>query len=123
MTIIDSLKRLERAGAADSKATKKLTDAADELADHILDLVGFDPYSDNATRLPAGIQVWPPEPYLRLGCQDWERVGNGVATREGALKFAEVIASGWLDELATWLETRTERAEASAEIIADNIGR
>lgn len=108
--VIDALKRLERWGSEDSKATQKLRDAASSLAAHISTLVPSDTelprgYSARQYGNAASLYLWEPDD------NDWASVAH---TRDNALDFAEDIATGLLDELAAWLEQRTGESDGAA---------
>lgn len=102
--IINALKRLERAGAEDSKASLKLKAAADSLADFVLGEI-----ADWQADLPGGwrkdheVLVCPDDCTDDLNALDDWTVGNGTATRKAAFVFAKAIADGWLDRLAHWM--------------------
>ncbi len=124
--VINALKRLERAGSEHSRTTEKLVQAADQLADHIIEtsLMSLErnaPYTgDVIADLPGAYYAVGPRRIV-LGRYVLEpedsSVGSGTATRMSALAFAQDIARGWLDELAEWLEKRAAEDEAAAETI------
>jgi hypothetical protein len=120
-SVIDSLKRLERAGAEDSKTTAKLVAAARDLAAYLEREV-----------LPKDVQNEWPAPYLTSQGDGW--VWNGRVLYRGhpdfveapasqdwqrgeALLFAQFIAEGWLDRVGDWLEERTQQASAATETL------
>lgn len=99
-SVINALKRLERAGSEESRATEKLKNAAEIVAAMI------------EQRLE-GAEVYP------RGSQhlNWDGSDTIPHDRNSSLRLARAIATGWLDELATWLEQRsTESAEATATL-------
>ncbi len=119
--VIDSLKRLERAGAEDSKTTAKLVAAARDLAAYLEREV-----------LPKDVREEWPAPYLTTqgdgwawngrvlyrGHPDFEEAPASKDWQRGeALLFAEFIADGWLERVADWMETRTQQASAAAETL------
>ena len=135
MSIIDSLKRLERAGQGHSKATQKLHAAAADLAYQIEQIV------PEGIEMPRGYTVR----YVQTGVGgeyfltravfedgEWkEQYIDGFGgylhgdfscwipaqTRETSLAFASDVATGWLDELAVWLESRSAEAEKAEAVL------
>lgn len=117
--VIDALKRLERAGAEDSRATQRLVEAAGVLGRHIAahlppetapqvneyDHLLYPLPRSFAVRGESLVRFWDRDP-------DYDRPVD--ADRETALFFAREVATGWLDELAEWLEARTAEADESA---------
>ncbi len=145
MSIIDSLKRLERAGEENSRMTQKLKNAAQEVAKKIIEEV------------PAGIEL--PRGYKVTKCiypdahnyidpndgWDWclktkkssgytmddrwyvfgvnqkghtsspNYEGLEPANRETCLQFAKDISEGLLDEIAEVLEKRAEESKKAIE--------
>ena len=123
--IINALKRLERAGSEHSRTTEKLVQAADQLADHIIEtsLMSLERNAytgDVIADLPRAYYAVGPRRIVLgryvLEPQD-SSVGSGTATRMSALAFAQDIATGWLEELSSWLEQRAAEDEAAAETI------
>ncbi len=122
-SIIDSLKRLERAGSEHSRATEKLHTAARDVARLVKELVPV------GVILPRGYEVRRIHSnvgsdlflvaggYWVDGCGGYLhgdfRCPIPPQTREASLRFAEDIATGWLDELAEWLEQRAAEDEAA----------
>lgn len=123
--IINSLKRLERAGSEQSRTTEKLREAARVLGEHVV------------SQLPADVQLGanvygyyeevdrmlPRNIVIDRQCQlaYWDHIiGRYVAvdsSREMALRFAHDIADGWLNELAAWLEERAAEDAAATQTI------
>jgi hypothetical protein len=138
-SIINSLKRLERAGSENSRATEKLFEAAREVASLIEEIVptvavqGLDVSEERSATLPRGysVEVIFGNRYLVQGGFDWITSGNWVdgtgthndritipkATRAGVLQFSADIAGGLLDEISAWLEARKGEAEKASEIL------
>src|SRR5579872_4797138 len=131
--VIDSLKRLERIGAENSKTTEKLVVSAREIAEAILEQ--FQPFDDDETiqvakrigrnrRHPditftdeGGNEVELTQFELDYYIQDGKLVnrddGRYVGkNRETSLRFAEDIADGLLDVISKVL---AERGQESAE--------
>lgn len=117
--VIDSLKRLERLGSEDSAQAQKLMSAACVVSETIADLlpddaelclprgygVGFSRRSlDGENRPILGLT------YVDYETQNWRLVDS---SRAAALSFAEAIATGWLDELAFWLQERGNATSAA----------
>ena len=118
-SVINALKRLERAGSEDSKTTQKLIGAADRLADHICGVLSD--FVLGSANLPRGYFTVQPG-VIALAYQWTDKrilhyVGHCNADRETALHFAHDIATGWLDELAEWVEVQEQgNAEAAAKL-------
>lgn len=115
-SVINALKRLDRAGSEHSKTTQKLIEAADRLAEHIEAALG-DVVGPEAAELPRYYFIG--RDALRLGDAYAEKywLRHGYMTRQFALHFAHDIATGWLDELAEWVEKQDEgNAEAVATL-------
>lgn len=136
MSIIDSLKRLERAGGEFSRATEKLRDSAVVVADKILEMTeplyaGKQDWG-SAVALPEGLEIhfigdgktpvltfdhytaWSP---LSSRVAD-SRNESDPASREDVLRFARMIADGYLGRLAEWLEKETAVAEKLEKTLA-----
>jgi hypothetical protein len=128
-TIIDSLKRLERAGSENSRATQKLREAAMDLAATIEqmavqgDFVNVPLPRDyiveggNQTYLMSrsqGVDDYAGYP-IRYAFYCGER--RERPTRAAILEFSADIASGWLDELAEFIESRQAQSDAAAEVL------
>ncbi len=123
MSVVDSLKRLERAGSKDSAQTAKLVGAVEALAAHLgayipedetlprdYRLVAYTDYSQpvgGAKRREWHLQRWD------YDHQRWE----GTNWRESALLVARDVATGWLGELAAWLEERTTQDTTAVETL------
>ena len=130
-SVIDALKRLERAGSEESGATGKLKDAARELGEYVVGLLDEEVRDevsahDGITALPRDYRVQ--EGYGDIGVADFHLVRWDYATqryipvhasRFAALAFAEDVATGWLDELGEWLAARKAYAEEGAATLTD----
>ena len=138
-TIIDALKRLERAGSESSWATNKLREAAKELAKYVERIVPDDvdlPRGYWATTRSSNVgscgflNARSPERCEYTGDQlteaidGWDGYLHGdfnrpvcAPSRETVLKFAADVADGWLDELAEWLEKRTAEEDAATDTL------
>lgn len=123
-SVVDALKRLERAGSEQSRLTEKLLDAAHILSQHVVEhlphdvQLGANVYGAEMVEcpLPRNIAI---DRQWQLAYWD-HMIGRYLAVdynREIALRFAADIADGWLDELAEWLEQRAAEDEAAAETI------
>ena len=129
INIINSLKRLERIGAEDSKTTKKMLDAAREVSSIIAELCGED-FSLRATvvdpdpehRGPKGVWsgdyqvIHDPEQLLT----PWILTCNGhdvAADRRVALMFSTDLSRGLLDAIAECIEFRTSDSEEALLIL------
>jgi len=151
MSIVDSLKRLERAGSENGRATKKLHEAACEVAEAIEKVVPA------GVKLPRGyrkverksnissseflvkeVRCDRDDPDDRYGWKSYYIDGTGgylhgdfnaripAQTREGSLLFARDVAEGLLDEIAEFLEQRAGTADAAADGLlanAEEVGR
>jgi len=139
---MNSLQRLQRAGDNGSKATKKLHEAAEAVADEICKSV----YRAKAVgvRLPRGYRVRNVKSNVgnndflvydptKSSGDEWDSYPDEIwidgigsymhgdfhcwipeQTREGSLRFAKDIAEGLLDEIAAFLEARDAEAEKAA---------
>lgn len=123
MKIIDALNRLERAGAVNSAANKKLWQATIATADKVIGLVGCEATLPRNWRVQdeEGLNGYglvlaygrdfvqgPREAHLRpetseeLACQ-----------HQLALRLARDVASGWLEELVQMLERWSEESRVA----------
>jgi len=129
--IINAVKRLERAGSENSRATQKLYQAAGNVADLI------------ETQVPVGVEL-PRGYYVREVCsnigsclflcretEDGRDYIDGIGrylhgdfhcwipgqNRAVVMQFAEDVADGLLDEIAQWLENRATRADQAAQVL------
>ena len=124
-SVINALKRLERAGSEHSRTTQKLIEAADRLAEEIAPMlwdIGL-PHRGvrgKDTQLPRRYIIGGDTrelAYLRDYHDTRHYLGHGKADRTTALHFAHDIATGWLGELAEWVEKQGEgNAEATAKL-------
>ena len=138
-TIINAVMRLERIGEESSKTVRKLKDAVIEVADFVTGLE----YIQQAVRdksascgpaviLPRGYWVGWPGCDRRADVYLYYMSANGVPvtlnsleddydtlglTRAVALRFAKDIAEGWLDELAAWIDERSSKELAAADVL------
>ena len=136
---INALKRLERVGSETSRATEKLYDACIIVANAALDSIPCHEITEQSmadgyyyTGLPRGYTLhfagcdrdveyhlsWRKDPDnpcvdVNLNSREDEHEELGIR-RNAALHFARDVATGWLDELAEWLEARTQKSEAAA---------
>ena len=117
-SVINAVKRLERAGSESSKATKKLVEAAGVLGDWVANLKGV---PGGGEALPRGYWVEAIGSSYKL-CRPSRHYdkciyGDKWTEREEALWLAEDVARGWLDELAAWLEKRTAEAKNAETVL------
>jgi hypothetical protein len=144
MAIIDSLKRLERAGSESSRVTAKLHEAAEQVANLICDQAPV------GVELPRGYCVVDQRSNIgsstfltrRERAED-DEYGDGDGfvtifvngtggylhgdfhcpiprqTRDGSLAFAADIAGGLLDEIAAFIEARNAEAERAVAALDD----
>ena len=110
--IIDALKRLERIGSENSKTVEKVKQAADRLSKHLLSVV-----PEDAERLPRGYIVLnrSAERVLAIDGESPEVVSH---SRHAALRFAEDVATGWLDDLADWLQAQATESESAVQALS-----
>lgn len=131
--IVTSLKRLERAGSETGKTTRKLIEAAADVALQVERIVGEADCEDVA--LPRGYEVLHHHGARHLVTPEVEEVCYGTcypvrytlnpgsdsptpdANRGAALLFAKDLASGWLEELAAFLEDRAAEDKAASETL------
>ena len=115
MNVIDSLKRLERAGAENSRTTEKLRDAAAKVAEKVENLtkgldVAFLPRGYRIENHRGSDYLMSPEIDMEDYCPQRFALYPGSSmqepTRAAILRFAEDIEGGWLDEVAELLESR-----------------
>jgi hypothetical protein len=126
--LINALARLERAGAENSKATKKLHEAATTIAVKIEECVpvGVDlPRGYKVVRRCSNIGA----DLFLLDSADRYIDGTGgylhrdfhckipPQTRVGSLQFAKDVSEGLLDEIAAWLEERVATVEQAAKTL------
>ena len=120
-TIMNSLKRLERAGSEHSKAAEKLKQATVDVAGtiaRILHETGITADGLGGVQLPGRIgYTWFEGPVLEMYSEDSVETLSAEPSRAACLAFAEALAGGWLDELAGWLEQQTDKDEAAREHI------
>ncbi len=141
--IIDSLKRLERAGSDYSRATEKLFEAAEDVAAKIEEMIPAVKYLFNGDKDPSTILprkyyvkgIKSNEGYEKFLCINdkydetfyIDGIGGYVHNdfncpipgqdRTTILQFAKDIAGGWLDEVAEWLGKRTKESNEASEIL------
>jgi len=133
--IINSLKRLERAGNENSRATQKLFKAANDVAAFIEEAVPFE------CELPRGYRIEKVRSNVgsasflvkegEFGCDYIDGIGGYLhgdfhcwipeQKRSAILQFAEDIATGLLDEIAEFLEKRADKSLSAAEVLTDAI--
>lgn len=132
-SIINAVKRLERAGSEHSRATKKLFEAATEVAELIEEIAPV------GVPLPRGYKVIKEKSnigvarFLVRGDDDSYKIEyiDGIGDylhndfhcwipgqkRETVLEFARDVADGLLDEIADFLEKRTQESEIATTIL------
>ena len=126
--IISAVKRLERAGSENSRATQKLFEAAREVACFIEKQVPI------RVQLPRGYYVRQISSNVgveKFLSTEYGRLIDGIdgylhgdlhrwipgPDRATVLEFAKDIATGLLDEIADWLEARAAEAEQATEVL------
>jgi hypothetical protein len=141
-SIINALKRLERAGKDNSRATQKLREAAIDVAQFVIDST---PRAFICKELARGYKVLGIE--SNVGKEYYFRVrGTGydctsrflciakghyqhgdfnawvdAATREDVLSFAADVANGLLDEIATQFEAATVQDASATDTLKNAI--
>ncbi len=111
--VVDALKRLERAGDANSRTTRKLVDAADRLAHRIVEQYeARDKYVANlAPRFKRAR-------YSVLNGRLVNAESRYVAeSRDTSLAFALDIAAGLLDGIAESLEKRSQESHQALSVV------
>lgn len=145
MSIIDSLKRLERSGQENSRATKKLKESANELADFIIEsapckvvlpmgykvdkVVYHDHYKMQDPRDGWDYCLMTPYKFDNQFACGYDVLGvkrDGtttygtylrIASRETVLKFAKDISDGLLDKIADFLDKLKTQAEKATQTL------
>src|SRR3989344_722521 len=108
----DDLNRLKRTGDEASKTNKKLIEAAQRVADLIAQvLANIGPFVDSRIELGREYFVrvddrWYHQPFLVHDSPTayWIRFTPGELDRAAALRLADDLAGGWLNELLAKLE-------------------
>jgi hypothetical protein len=129
--VINALLRLQRAGDKNRQATLKLRKAARELAMHVMTLLPEEIISatelDRYTYLPRGYYArgwhnllspdrsWELTIYHKLSPRLEDQ--PVAASRDTAFRFAEDVTTGWLDDLADWLEMRVTGNNACTNLL------
>lgn len=133
-SVVDALKRLERAGSENSRSTEKLREAARVVAGQVtLAVIAGD---NENVMLPRLYQVivndnnqyvlfkmrpatdedrW--DEYCTDEYKRVETVEYHFAPRAAVLNFAADIADGLLDEIAAFLEERSQANEQAAQVL------
>lgn len=145
MSVIDDLKRLERAGSESSKATEKLIDAAKNVLFFVMNTVARTIGSahgptlgGDGLKLPMGYNIadekgdplesggYVLETVVRKGGSilygplldtEDESISGYVMSRESALTIAKDVADGLLKEIAVCLEDRAKGDDSQAEAL------
>ena len=133
MSIIDSLKRLERVGSENSKTTQKLIAAATELSELIVKYFRGEDCTvvendDFRYEIDGGRLInfdrfhWAhPDRQLPIGTAE---AGNAVdQSRNDALVFSRDIANGLLDQVIATLEKRTAENEQGLPALEDALAK
>lgn len=138
--VINAVKRLERAGDENSRATQKLFEAARNVADLITETV------PSGSDLPRGYYVKKIRTNVgscKFLCKEIDdgygypvtRYIDGMGDylhgdihcwippqdRDTVLQFAKDIAEGLLDEIAAWLENKIAKANDAANILQNTL--
>jgi hypothetical protein len=135
--VINALKRLERAGDAHSKATEKLIDAAKTLGETLENIlpVGVDlPRGYKVIRVSVNVgsavflvrEDYDEKDWITgLGAYLFDDFNAWIpdCSRQAALRFAEDVAEGLLDEFALFLEERAAKDEGATETLTAAISR
>jgi hypothetical protein len=145
MSIIDSLKRLERSGQENSRATKKLKESANELADFIINSCPYkvvlpmgykvskvvyynshkmvDPRDglDYCLMTPYKFSDQHNDGYEILGVKNDGMTTYGtylrIASRETVLKFAKDVSDGLIDKIADFLDKLKMQADQATQTL------
>lgn len=144
-TIINSLKRLERAGEENSRVTEKLKNSCEEIADKILKMFpDIEDHGYSAGEYPVGSKIISDNlaiiQYYKNNCGECLHVvfrdefqeeqygaielytlniANSI-TRERALRFAKIIAEGELDRIAEKLESENSTSQTAIKILEND---
>ena len=125
-SVINALKRLERAGSEHSKTTEKLVEAARIVAEQLVALL---PDGVTLREFRGDYERTDDDRLLvQVELGSWARL-TGVSTvtsyqRRAALKFAEDLAGGLLDQVASYLEKDAAVAiEATSKLRAAEVVR
>ncbi len=121
-TVIDALKRLERAGSQVSPTSEKLRQAAVDLAGHLATIIPEDageinPLGCGVSVSHAGITVWGD------GDQGTRVRPGYVCPLELARDIATAVSEGWLAWVADEIEARTADNERLTEVLAATIAK
>jgi len=133
MKIIDAVKRLERAGAENSKMTKKLKDSAKTVAEEITSSVGEAKILPRGYRVVERVTNLSTELFLVHEGEYGDEYIDGMGqylhgdfncwipeqTREACFRFANDIATGLLGEIAELLEKETSKQKNSSRILEE----
>lgn len=125
-TVINALMRLERAGSESSKTTEKLLSAARLVSEKICQSYKL-PLEASET---GGFGVELPRGYILFSFSDADpNERRAICTggvdfpdpvfddRDSALRFAQDIATGWLDDLAAFIESQTTSDTDAADVL------
>lgn len=126
-SLINSLKRLERAGEENSATIQKLKEATEKVAKKLDELIRPNmtfPYLDDSFHKIVrslyyfdGNLIWDydreAQPYT---FHDYDLLPKDrYVSRKLALDFAKAIADGMLDEIADWIEKKTKQNQEAIE--------
>ncbi len=117
MEIINSLKRLERAGAENSRTTEKLRQGAAQVADLICEVAPADLGVKGYHIVVAPFHRFlalgegEKETYVSISCSGY------LPPRETALAFAKDVANGLLDEIAERVEMDASEASEGLAVL------
>lgn len=129
--IINSLKRLERAGEENSRHTKKLKEATANVASQIFDSVKDSIELDtnyaiewDYEKIADGLyfcKIGNNNPFISLCADSPEEADQNCineyefVTRVNAFEFAKMVNEGVIDKVAEYLEQKRERAIKATE--------
>ena len=125
--VVSALLRLERAGDEHSRTTGRLCNAAWLVADLLRRQVEALPDQDAECSVRPGIDLDRRGVHVTLSWPNGEPRYETIApygqtepvpTRIAAFALAGAIASGWLDEIITWMASRTA-ADVAATVTLD----
>ena len=117
--VVDALKRLERAGDANSQSTRKLIDAADRLSHRIVEQ-----YEVRDKYVPDLAPRFTRARYSVLNGRLVNSESRFVAeNRETALAFALDISAGLLEGIADAMEKQNQESRQGLSIVENALRR
>ena len=124
MNEVNDLNRLKRAGDQDSKTNQKLIEAALRTADLIAKACITTDEDKMGSQLGRNYTILNRENRFCLVLRNGAPRGDVLfeeryVSRDVALKLADDLANGWLQELCEMLEQRNTKSEAALKFLAE----